>query len=364
MKGRDLLDVAVGIAAIVAVIASIRSCSISGTARDLASEANKIAKSSLELNRPYIILSPERNDAGEFYSAKITKDGVSLVVGIKMENKGSVPAKDISLPEKAVLGADLQSSPKVSLSLPSKVTLGPGDHMYLMLEGSWAISGEQSKKNMVEEVSKPEMYYRVAFGVRYASEVNQSWEYVTFVDYGIRRKDVTVLKSEMTTRDKRSPEYWAEEAYAHQLEKDFEQSIEDYRKAIAINPQFTGALVNLGWMLHDIGRTKEAHEYFDKALQIKPDLCEALTGKAALLLIERDGKGAVEFLKRCQEEKKNSPKVQYALACAYSIQGRKQEAIGNLERAIGGDQSLKTLARRDSYFSAMQADPDFKWLTE
>lgn len=200
--------------------------------------------------------------------------------------------------------------------------------------------------------------------MRYGSDLNDSLEYGTSVAYRIGKKNFSILRSDITTRDKRSPEYWAQEAYADQLEKEFEKSIAAYRKPTTINPEFAEGFVNLGYVLHDVHRFKEAHEAFDRALQIKPDLCQALIGKAQLLMIEKEYKGAEKLLKRCQEEQSNSAKVQYSLACAYSLQGKKQEAIASLERAIARDQSLKTLARRDSYFNAIQGDPVFTWLTE
>ena len=54
----------------------------------------------------------------------------------------------------------------------------------------------------------------------------------------------------------------------------FDEAIENYRKAIQINPNYSEALNNLGVALADKGRFDEAIENFRKAIQINPNRTE------------------------------------------------------------------------------------------
>jgi tetratricopeptide (TPR) repeat protein len=55
----------------------------------------------------------------------------------------------------------------------------------------------------------------------------------------------------------------------------FEEAIENYRKAIQINPNFAVALNNLGAALATEGRFDEAIENFRKAIQVNPNFVAA-----------------------------------------------------------------------------------------
>jgi len=55
-----------------------------------------------------------------------------------------------------------------------------------------------------------------------------------------------------------------------------DEAIENYRKAIQINPNFAVALNNLGIALADKGRLEEAIENYRKAIQVNPNFAVAL----------------------------------------------------------------------------------------
>ena len=51
--------------------------------------------------------------------------------------------------------------------------------------------------------------------------------------------------------------------------------MENYRQAIAVNPQHAGAYNNLAILFRDQGQTAAADEMAQRALQIRPDFADA-----------------------------------------------------------------------------------------
>ena len=57
----------------------------------------------------------------------------------------------------------------------------------------------------------------------------------------------------------------------------FEEAIEAYNKALAINPDYADAYCNMGNALADQGKLEEAIEALQKALSLNPDNAEVTT---------------------------------------------------------------------------------------
>ena len=55
----------------------------------------------------------------------------------------------------------------------------------------------------------------------------------------------------------------------------YEEAIESYRRAIAINPDYSEAHCNLGCALSKMERYKDGAESFRRAIAINPDYSEA-----------------------------------------------------------------------------------------
>ena len=60
----------------------------------------------------------------------------------------------------------------------------------------------------------------------------------------------------------------------------YEQAIEYYDRALAIDPNHVNALYNKGVALGNLGRYQEAIKYYDRALAIEPNFVYALNNKA------------------------------------------------------------------------------------
>lgn len=68
---------------------------------------------------------------------------------------------------------------------------------------------------------------------------------------------------------------------------------------------------------------------------------------------------AVEFFERMHREEPEHAGVLYNLACAESLLGRSEDALGHLERSIELQPSFRDAAQTDSDFDPIRTDPRF-----
>jgi tetratricopeptide (TPR) repeat protein len=71
---------------------------------------------------------------------------------------------------------------------------------------------------------------------------------------------------------------------------------------------------------------------------------------------------AHEALMEAHEEFPDDPTVLFNLACAESLLGRTDDAIGHLEQSIANDESFRELARTDTDFDPIREEPRFREL--
>jgi tetratricopeptide (TPR) repeat protein len=68
---------------------------------------------------------------------------------------------------------------------------------------------------------------------------------------------------------------------------------------------------------------------------------------------------AIETLEELLAETPDDASVLYNLACAESLTGRRQKALGHLKRSIALDPDFRELAEKDSDFDPIRDDPEF-----
>ena len=73
----------------------------------------------------------------------------------------------------------------------------------------------------------------------------------------------------------------------------------------------------------------------------------------------KDYAGALDYFERANRETPDQAGVLYNLACAESLVGRSDDALGHLERAIELSPSFHEAAQSDTDFDAIRADPRF-----
>jgi quercetin dioxygenase-like cupin family protein len=71
---------------------------------------------------------------------------------------------------------------------------------------------------------------------------------------------------------------------------------------------------------------------------------------------------AHEVLLAAHAEFPDDPTVLFNLACAESLLGRTEDAIGHLQQSIANDESFRDLARTDTDFDPIREEPRFKEL--
>jgi hypothetical protein len=184
------------IVAVIALVVSIRSY-------QRAQESIKIAKESLKSskeffiseNRPFITLQPSRFEETDSF-LKISSKGkiVSAEMKYEMKNVGNQPAKDISLPHVFGIKAGLKKGTPVTINLPSKFTLGPGESVFMSITTKIGFDTD-SIGNYVEGLASKGITLQMI--VFYLSELEPSKRYKTKVANKIYKDRAIILGSEM-----------------------------------------------------------------------------------------------------------------------------------------------------------------------
>jgi len=113
------------------------------------------------------------------------------------------------------------------------------------------------------------------------------------------------------------------------------EAIECYNKALEINPRFADAWNNKGAALDDIGKSKEAIECYNKALDINPKHLDACYNKAQALKDDRKFNEAVQCYSKLLEKNPDFEFSGDVLNCyfkAAEMKGAKELLIGYVER--------------------------------
>ena len=128
-----------------------------------------------------------------------------------------------------------------------------------------------------------------------------------------------------------------------------DSSIYYYRQSIKLDARNSGAHLNLGIMYGDLGMFDQAHEHFDRALEIDPSNYRLYMSKASTCNWQFDFQRAyewsLEYDKRLPNGRRNGLGIGYALMQLH----RFKEAVPYLEDALlqkpGDDRALNNLGR-------------------
>jgi len=120
----------------------------------------------------------------------------------------------------------------------------------------------------------------------------------------------------------------------------FDAAINNYKKALKINPDYADAYNNMGNALKDKGDLEAAIESYNQALKIKPDYAQAYNNIGIALKDKGDLEAAIESYKQAL-------KIKPDYAHAYNNMGNALSEKGDLEAAI------------ESYKQALKIKPDY-----
>ena len=135
----------------------------------------------------------------------------------------------------------------------------------------------------------------------------------------------------------------------------FDEAIENYRKAIQVNSNHPETFFHLGMTLGQLGRNREAVAQYREALRLNPNLARALSNLAWMLATSpddelRNGAEAVRLAERaCELTHHGEPLFIGTLAAAYAEAGRFPEAVTTAEKAerLATDAGLAAVAAKN-----------------
>ncbi|MGA2180386.1 MAG: tetratricopeptide repeat protein [Verrucomicrobiota bacterium] len=112
------------------------------------------------------------------------------------------------------------------------------------------------------------------------------------------------------------------------------EAIEHYQKALEIYPDYAEADNNLGTVFLNQGRLDEAAEYYHRALEANPSFAEAHNNLGILLAKQGRITEAIEHYQKAIELNPNRAEMYNNLGNLLAIRGRPAEAIGQFQKAL------------------------------
>lgn len=116
--------------------------------------------------------------------------------------------------------------------------------------------------------------------------------------------------------------------------KDFQGAIEDYSRAIQLNPNFAPAYNNRGNARYTLGNKQGAMEDYNRAIQLDPNFANAYTGRGNIRDDLGDEREAIEDYNRAIQLDPNNANAYYNRGITRNKLGDKQGAIEDYDRAI------------------------------
>jgi len=176
------------------------------------------------------------------------------------------------------------------------------------------------------------------------------------------------------TRDTRTPEERAEALWTQAIDLidrgKYKEAIKCMQDCIKLRDQQTaGNYALLAHAYHYDGQYQNALREYEKALSLEPERAPERVAYAGCLLRAIDDKQeawrrADAELAKIREEHRRHPTVLYNVACLYAENGRPQDALRYLQRAIQVYPKYKQDARTDPSFESIRDTEEFKRLVE
>ncbi len=139
----------------------------------------------------------------------------------------------------------------------------------------------------------------------------------------------------------------------YQLSRDPKAALADFNEALRLNPRSADALQNKAHVLAEkLGRTQEALEVLNTALEQYPDSVKARGGRGVLLARLGQREAALRDAEEVLLRDTNPGRV-YQVACIYALTSRQQSAD-----RVQAFQHLSSALRRGYGFDLLEADHD------
>jgi type IV pilus biogenesis/stability protein PilW len=112
------------------------------------------------------------------------------------------------------------------------------------------------------------------------------------------------------------------------------KAAEEYQKVLAIEPKYEKAYNNLGVLFHLKGDLETAIQQFQKALSINPKNLAAYTNIGIIYKKQKRFEESINVFQKALAIDAHSPETHYNLALVYEESGRKEEAILHYQKFI------------------------------
>lgn len=115
---------------------------------------------------------------------------------------------------------------------------------------------------------------------------------------------------------------------------DFEKAVEEYKKALELEPENIDAMSNLGVAFYNLGQLDEAIEQYTKAIELAPSDADIRSNLAAARVQKYQQSGAMDQLESALEEytaavelEPNLAEAHFGLGVVYVLLQQNDEAI-------------------------------------
>lgn len=134
---------------------------------------------------------------------------------------------------------------------------------------------------------------------------------------------------------------------------------EAFRRAIALESTWSRPHNDLAILLRLTGRYEEAEEQALWAIELDPDTLDVRNNYGNLLVRLGRYEEAAEQYRAATAIDPSHPWPHYNLACLYSLQGKKEDALAELAFAIERHPPFRDEAKTDGDFDPLRDDPRF-----
>jgi hypothetical protein len=194
LKIKTCFEIVLALIALSSAISAIRSCQIAEDSKIIAEKTLESSdKQFVQLNRPYLTLSPVKYDDGTYY--KITEKDQKLIIELSLElkNSGNVAAKNVTFPNA------INIKTKMTLNGIYKITpimsLSPEDSIKFSIAMHIDFNDQNDLPLTIEKLNSSE-YKGIEMGctVTYENEMNETNKYACDVQYRIKKDRAIILK--------------------------------------------------------------------------------------------------------------------------------------------------------------------------
>ncbi|MGD0627414.1 MAG: hypothetical protein ABSB32_22270 [Thermodesulfobacteriota bacterium] len=176
--------------AVIALLVSFRSCSLSNKSNEIADKALEHSKSSfISVNRPYLILNPIKDkEKGFFIEFLFDEKGYVLKASFEVYNAGKTPAKNINVEGymfRGYIGEHVAFSEKLYSTSSPVISLGPGEHkiigLYVPLEHKPSNEKITSRESGI--IIGENIRFIITLPLFYSSDIEEAKRFKTTVVY-------------------------------------------------------------------------------------------------------------------------------------------------------------------------------------